>query len=55
MLVHLAMPTSCREDLMLDGTTSSLYNIGKNVPLVTISTQPILFNYKNYCSLFMDM
>ena len=40
VLVHLAMPTSCREDLMLDGTKSSLYSVGKNVPLVTISTEP---------------
>ena len=36
MLVHKTMPTSCREDLMLDGSkSSSLYSVGKNVPLVT--------------------
>ena len=45
MLVHLAMLTLCREDLMLDGTISSLYSVGKNVPLVTISTEPSLTDF----------
>ena len=43
MLVHLNLSTSCREDLTLDGTKSSLYSVGKNVPLVTISTEPKIF------------
>ena len=38
-LVGRVSASSCREDLMLDGTKSSLYSVGKNVPLVTISTE----------------
>ena len=45
MLVHLTLPTSCREDLMLGGTKSSLYSVGKDVPLVTISTEPNSYAY----------